>query len=125
MTILVIEPERKPVIAEVNGSLDSMQKVVGGFIEASYPFDEQVALICNEEGKLNNLPLNRALYHPETNKMYDIVSGTFFICGAKVEEDSFSSLTQEQIQTYTKMFQQPELFLFINGTVVALPMECL
>ncbi len=61
MRVLVVEPERRPELREINGSLEAMQEIVGGLIQAVYPFDEPVALVCNEEGKLMNLPANRGL----------------------------------------------------------------
>lgn len=66
MKILIVEPGGKPRPAEIEGGLASMQKVVDGVIQALYPFREPVALICNDEGKLLHLPLNRPLYHPDT-----------------------------------------------------------
>ena len=49
MRILIIEPLEKPYIKEIDGSLESMQKIVGGLIQAIYPYeDKDVALICNE-----------------------------------------------------------------------------
>ena len=59
MQVVVVEPKKKPVVQDIDTGLESMQKIVGGSIQAVYPFDEPVALICNEEGKLLNLPLNR------------------------------------------------------------------
>ena len=56
MKVLVIQPEKAPEEREISGSLESMQAVVGGLIQAVYPFEEPVALICNEEGKLLGLP---------------------------------------------------------------------
>ena len=61
MTILVVEPMKKPTIQEIDGSLESMQRIVGGDIEAVYPFDDPVVLVCHGEGKLLGLPMNRAL----------------------------------------------------------------
>ena len=52
MTILVIKPMQTPKVKEIESSLESMQKEVGGYIQAIYPFEDSVALICNEEGKL-------------------------------------------------------------------------
>lgn len=64
MRILLIEPGEVPRPAEIVPTLEGMQSVVGGPIQAVYPFEESVALICHEEGKLLGLPLNRALrYH--------------------------------------------------------------
>lgn len=120
MRVLVVEPARKPEVREINGTLESMQEIVGGLIQALYPFDEPVALVCNDEGKLLGLPLNRGL-RDENGEPYDIVSGTFFICG--ISEDNFTSLTEEQIQRFQRLFATPELFVRLNGQLVILPME--
>ena len=58
MTILVVEPMKKPTVQEIDGSLESMQRIVGGDIEAVYPFDDPVVLVCHGEGKLLGLPMN-------------------------------------------------------------------
>ena len=63
MKILVIEPMKEPYVKEIDGKLETMQSIVGGLIQAIYPFDHpETALICNEEGKLTKLRLNRALF---------------------------------------------------------------
>ena len=82
MNVLVIEPMKEPYVKEMDGKLKTLQGFVGGLIQAIYPFeDETVALICNEEGKLLGLPLNRALRN-KRGEIYDIVSGTFLLCSA-------------------------------------------
>ena len=75
MKILLIEPNAEPRAVEIDGSLASMQSLVGGLIEAFYPFEDSAALICNDEGKLAGLPQNRPLKHPETGEIYDTVCG--------------------------------------------------
>ena len=122
MQILVIEPEHRPEVREIDGSLKSMQDVVGGWIQALYPFDEPVALVCHDEGKLMALPANRGL-RDENGQIYDIVCGTFFLCGAPVDSDHFISLTPEQIKQYQEQFHTPEMFWGVNGRIVCLPME--
>ena len=53
MRILVVEPTKDPYVKEIDGSLTSMQAIVGGFIQAVEPFeDPNVLLLCNEEAKL-------------------------------------------------------------------------
>ena len=37
MKVLVIAPEKEPVLCSIDGSLKSMQAIVGGFIQAYYP----------------------------------------------------------------------------------------
>ena len=121
MVILKIEPGKAPERIEISGNLTSMQKVVGGDIQAIYPFEEPIALVCHEEGKIIGLPLNRAL-QDEDGKMYDVIAGTFFLCGAPPEEESFTSLTENQIQDLETRFHTPELFLRLNGQLVSIPL---
>ena len=120
MQVIVVEPKKKPTAQDIGSDLESMQKNVGGSIEAIYPFEEPVALICNEEGKLLNLPLNRALRDDEGN-VYDIISGTFFVCAAPPDSDRFEGLTDQQVKTYIERFATPEMFLNVGGDLFVLP----
>ena len=81
MTVLAVLPGKAPERMELDGSLESMQKFVGGTIQAVYPFPDPVAIVCNDEGKLLGLGYNRALRDDDGN-IYDILCGPFFICGA-------------------------------------------
>ena len=105
MTVLIVEPGKTPRTAEIGGALESMQAVVGGYIQAVYPFDDEIALICNEEGKILRLPFNRPLYSPETVVVYDIIVGTFFMCAAPAEDSNFGSLSEEQIRRCTRYLE--------------------
>ena len=122
MRVLVVEPERRPEVREIDDSLKEMQGIVGGYIQSIYPFEEPVALVCNDEGKVMNLPLNRGL-RDKNGQIYDIVSGTFFLCGAPADSDHFTSLTPEQIEQYRKRFHTPEMFWGMDGHIVCLPLE--
>lgn len=110
MLILVIEPGRKPEVQEIDGSLKSMQNIVGGYIQVIYPFDDPVALVCNEEGKLTDLPVNRALWDT-SGRIYDVVFGTFFLCGAPSDSNTFTDITPEQEEKYRKVFKNTGVFL--------------
>ena len=120
MKVVIVEPKKKPVVHDIDADLESMQKIVGGPIEVVYPFDEPVALICNEEGKLLNLALNRALRDNEGN-VYDIISGRFFVCAAPPDSDHFAGLTDQQVKTYMERFSMPEMFLNVGGDLFVLP----
>ena len=61
IAVLIVEPGKEPYVKEIDSDLKSLQHEVGGYIEAIYPYEDPVALVCNEEGKLEGLPLNRAL----------------------------------------------------------------
>lgn len=121
MKILLVEPGQIPEVREIDGGLRTMQRLVGGVIQTLYPFEAPVALVCNDEGKLLGLPGNRAL-RDDRGKPYDILCGTFFLCGAPPGSDHFISLTGEQVEKYQRQFMTPEMFLKVNGQVVVLPM---
>ena len=120
MQVVIVEPEKKPRVQNIEDSLASMQEIVGGTIQAVYPFNEPVAMICNDEGKLLNLPLNRALRDGD-GSIYDIVAGTFFLCGAPANSDRFDSLTEEQVQHFLKRFSNPERFIRAGDALFVLP----
>ena len=118
--VLVVPPLKEPYIKEIDTGLESLQKEVGGLIEVTYPFDDNVGIICNEEGKINGMELNRALYD-DNGKMYDIIAGTFLVAG--LSEDDFISLTKEQADKFSKRFHTPETFIRLNGEIIAVPVK--
>ena len=120
MKVLVVEPLKKPYVKEIDSGLASLQHEVGGYIEAIYPWEEMCSIVCDDEAKLKGAELNRAL-RDEDGYIYDVVAGTFLIVG--LSEDSFTSLTEEQIQQFSEKFAAPEMFLRINHTVVVMPVE--
>ena len=120
MTVLVVEPRKEPYLKEIDPGLHSLQAEVGGDIAATYPFSDPVGLVCNDEGKLIGLELNRGLRDEEGN-LYDIMAGTFLVVG--LGEENFTSLPPELAQKYTEHFKQPEQFINLNGQIIALPVE--
>ena len=120
LTVLVVEPMKEPYVKEIDPGLHALQAEVGGDIAASYPFDDPVGLVLNDEGKLIGLDLNRSLWD-EHGEIYDIVAGTFLVVG--LGEESFTSLPPELAQKYMEHFKQPEQFINLNGQIVALPVE--
>ena len=120
LTVLVVEPMKEPYVKEIDPGLHVLQAEVGGDIAASYPFDDPVGLVLNDEGKLIGLDLNRSL-RDEHGEIYDIVAGTFLVVGLGPE--SFASLPPDMIQKYTEQFKRPELFASINGQIVSVPVE--
>ena len=101
MKVLVVEPMKPCEAREIPDTLEAMQAIVGGYIQAVYPFQEEVAVVCNEEGRNLDLPFNRPLID-ESGLPYDIVCGTFFMAGFSGEH--FVSLTEEQIQKYKVLY---------------------
>ena len=108
MKILVIRPDENPKVEEIDGTLESMQAIVGGYIQSFYPWRDDIAVICNEEGKLLNMPLNRFIID-EDGQIVDFVAGNFFLCYAPPEAENFQSLPENLIQKYTYLFSKKEI----------------
>lgn len=117
MKVLMVEPGKVPYETDLAGDLKSLQKAVGGMIQCVYPFHERATLVCNDEGKLLGLPLNRAVYN-DNGQLVDIISGNFFIVG--LEGEDFTDLPEHLMQKYMEQFRQPEKFLNLDGQIVIL-----
>lgn len=120
LKVLMVEPQKEPYAAEIPAGLKGLQMAVGGFIEAVYPYEEPVALICNEEGKLLGLDLNRAL-RDEDGHIYDVLAGPFMVVG--LGEEDFASLPDDLMQKFEQKFHTPEEFFQIGNRLVVRPME--
>lgn len=118
LTVLVVSPGEEPSVETIPKGLESLQQQVGGYIEAIYPFEDPVGIVCNEEGKIKGLQLNRSL-RDDDNNLYDIISGTFLVVG--LGDEDFCSLTPEQIEKYSEQFKEPEMFFMLNGEIQAIP----
>ena len=114
MKILIVEKDKAPIVKEIKDELEAMQEVVGGNIEMLMPFDDEVAIICHEEGKYICQP-NRALYDKNDNDVIiDIIYGTFFIVGAPADSDKLEGLSNELIQKYFEYYKNPDAFIITN-----------
>lgn len=118
--VLKVEPDKSPELIEMPNELEAMQAIVGGYIEVM-PLADDVAIVCNEEGKMNGLPLNRPIFYD--GEIVDIIAGTFFITGDDISIGEFVSLTDEQIAQYRKQFFSPVTFMKINGKIIAVPLR--
>ena len=107
MNVLVVEPGMAPYEKEVNG-LKEMQATVGGLITVIYPYEEQVAIVSNDESILEGMPFNRSV-----EGGYGGIFGTFVVCG--LGEEDFCSLPPEQMERFKKKFHQAEILLGAKG----------
>ncbi len=111
MNVLVVEPGYQPYEKEIQDGadhLEQMQAIVGGLIEPIYPYHEEVAIVCNEEGLINGLPFNRSVPGG-----YGGVFGTFFICG--LGEEDFCSLPPKLMERFKKEFETSEILIGVKG----------
>lgn len=110
INVLLIEPGKYPKQIEIEDTLEAMQETVGGYIEEYMPFDDEVAIVCNEEGKMNGAELNRAIYSND-KEILDIIAGKFFIAYAPIESESFLSMPKDLMKKYEDKFRYPERFI--------------
>lgn len=118
MKVLKVEQYQLPEVKEIDPGLASLQHEVDGWIEATYPFEDPVAIICNEEGKLNGMDYNRAI-RDENGEVQEIIAGPVLIVG--LGEEDFTSLSEDMVQKYKRLFAQPEVFLQTQSSLLILP----
>lgn len=109
MKIYVCEPEKQGYVADIPDTLESEQNVVGGYIEAIYPFKNDLCLICNEEGKILGEPLNRMLFvdMEKQEKLYDVVAGTFFVTRSNDDGENVD-ITDEDVAYLNSIIGAPQ-----------------
>lgn len=98
--MVIVEPHKPAYEALVEDSLESLQRAVGGYIEITYPFEDNAMVIGNEEAKLIGMEGNRRINR-------SIYAGPLLIA-ADDGEGGTTDLTDEQIERYKQMFAQPE-----------------
>lgn len=118
LDVLLVKPNEYPQKVTIGAELKDLQEAVGGTITATYPFTDPVAIVCNDEGKLLGLPMNRVL-RDEHGQTYDVLTENFLVVGLGKED--FASLSPELAQKYEQHFHQPETFIRLGGHLVILP----
>ena len=89
---ILVRPGRPARFTVVKNQLRELQALVGGDIEAvRFTFDNSLAIICNEHGRIKHLPVN--LHIGEC-----VIYGTAVIVG--VDGEDFCSLTDDQLDRY-------------------------
>ena len=119
--VILVQEGKLAKSVSIENKLEAMQELVGGQIEEYMPFVDDIAIICNEEGKMCGLPLNRAIYAEDTNEMIEIIAGDFFIAYAPIDSEKFESLPKELEEKYLKKFKKPEKFIKLNNEIKAIP----
>lgn len=115
MKVVMVKPGQYAHITEIGSGLDSLQKAVGGLIDCAYPWKDKACIVCNDEGLINGMPMNR------TVEGYGELAGPFFVCGIRGE--NFCSLTDEQAETYRALFLKPQLFVRYRDGILPIPYD--
>ena len=118
--VIMVEPGKEARMMALADNLEAMQKAVGGLIEEYIPYEDEVALICNDEGKMLGMPPSRAI-RAEDGQVIDIIAGPFFIAYAPVESEKFLSMPDELREKYLEKFRLPERFFRTEEGIKIVP----
>ena len=118
--VILVEPGEEAKMITMGDNLEAMQGIVGGLIEEYMPYEDEVALVCNDEGKMIGMPPNRAIKDADGTVM-DIIAGPFFVAYAPIESERFLSMPDELQKKYLEKFRLPERFFRTDGGIVAVP----
>ena len=118
--VILVEPGEEAKMITMVDNLEAMQGIVGGLIEEYMPYEDEVALVCNDEGKMIGMPPNRAIKDADGTVM-DIIAGPFFVAYAPIESERFLSMPDELQEKYLEKFRLPERFFRTDGGIVAVP----
>lgn len=113
MKILIVEPGKHPRVAQIDNTLEAMHEVVGGYIEVTYPWEDYIGLVCDEEGLLKHYPFNR-LVAPHT-----AIFGTFFLCG--LDGENMTDLPDDLIEKYKARLFEPQMLIRTARGLIAVP----
>ena len=100
MKCIKVRPGCPAAETEIDDSLNSLQRFVDGYIEITYPFDDDVIVIGNEEAKLLGMQGNRRING-------EIYAGSLLLVGDD-HEGGLRSLTDEETAKYLELFKEPE-----------------
>lgn len=106
--IVVCEVGKKPVIKEVDGTLESYQKILGGYIEPVYVYDDGACLLVNEEGIIRNLPVNKLLVDKDSH-IVNALFGNIIVVG--LGEEDFCSLSSYLADKYVEILSNNFIFV--------------
>ena len=113
ITVLMIEPHKHPYLKTVEHTLENLKAMVGGYITATYPWDDPVALIADDDGFFKqDYEWNR--YIDE----YHFIRGNFFICG--LSRDDFTDISLTLSRKYAEMFWMPESFITVGDRLMVI-----
>lgn len=98
--MVIIEPHKPAYEALIEDNLEALQRAVRGYIEITYPFDDNAMIIGNEEAKLIGMEGNRRVNG-------SVYAGPLLIA-ADDGEGGTTDLTDEQVRQYREMFAVPE-----------------
>ena len=104
LKVMVKKVGKQPTVETIENTLKSKQQLVNGLIEI-VPYNDEILIVCNEEGKLLNMPPNLIFD-------YDYIAGDCFFVGDDYENGDFKSLTNKQIKEVEEIIKERNVLYF-------------
>jgi hypothetical protein len=102
MKVLFIEPLKPPRLIDTPHTLDAFNTLVEGAIACTYPWDDLIGLVHNDNAIAEGARPNRVVEG-------QIVYGPFFLTG--LGEEDFTDIPEGLVDKYSKLFAAPEVFI--------------
>ena len=116
MKVLLVEPGKNPRTVEIEHTLEAMYQVLDcDTITATYPWEDPVGLVTDDEGLFKDKPWNRVI------DRYTAIKGNFFLCGLGPED--FTDLPEELMEKYKRLFWCPQLFIPTSEGMLVLHLD--
>lgn len=106
--VVGVRPAEPPRLEIISNELDSLQKYVGGYIEHGYSSKGNEYWV-NDEGKLEKLPLNRAIINE--NQVVDITAGNMLFTMSN-EDGETISCDEDYVKRVEEEFNLPQVFTY-------------
>ena len=103
---ILVEPELPCRRIWVENDIHAIQGLVGGPVENVYRGSDPIVILCNGEGMMKDLPLNRVIASKQ--KIQAIICGPFVILGTNGSE--FVNLSPRLMAKYIEKFLMPDIF---------------
>lgn len=97
MKVIVKRVGESPTVEDVENKLEAFQELVGGYIEV-VSVGLEIVIVCNEEGKIDGLPVNFGIGH-------DTINGTAVFV-AHDSYDDFTDLSDMQLDFIMSKFYE-------------------
>lgn len=101
--VLLVEPFDKPKMITIENNYQAISEIIYGDVDEYMPFEDDVALLCNADGKRLSLSASHTITDTETGKT-DLIYGSFILVGSSKFDSEYHSLDDDLIDKYMDLF---------------------
>ncbi len=100
--VLLVEPFDKPKMITIENNYQAISEIICGDVDEYMPFEDDVALLCNADGKSS---ASHTVTDTETGKT-ELIYGSFILVGASEFDTEYHSLDDDLIDKYMDLFSK-------------------